>query len=273
LKKCLGVFLIVVLLLVSVQTVFADSSSTPRVTSLTGDNKFSVTLISINDLPGSTLNSSGLILPVGFGNGEKQFNGEGVLVSGLSYGTASACFPIKGITQGWGGKVGRWNGSKWVLLPTTVTTPTDSDHSIACATITSDGPYALLSWVVDPSKLPSSSNPYQPTCSFSVTSVDINTSGPLEYTDYYTTDLMGISINYPGITTGVTVTVTLLSSNPSGSFVMTETGSGTTTDGGEEGILVNFNPRVPLTIYYTNLSYTYLLKIGNCYTTYTVVAD
>ena len=272
-KKSLGVFLVIIILLVSVQTVFADSSSAPSVTSLTGDSHFSVTLVSLNNLPGSKLNSNGLLIPTGFGNGEKQFNGEGVLVSGLSYGSASACFPIKGITQGWGGKVGKWNGSKWVFLPTSVTTPAESDHSIACATISSDGTYALLSWVVDPSKIVNNSNPYQPTCSFTVTSVDNITSGPSEGPEYFTTSLTGISIDYPGITTGVPVTVSLISSNPSGSFIMTGTGSGSTSDGGGEGIVVNFTSGVPLTIYYTNLSYTYLLKIGNCYAVYTVVAD
>lgn len=271
-KKCLGVFVILVLLLVTVQTAFAESNTGPVVTSLTGDSQFLVTKLSVDKLPGTTHNTGGILIPVGFGNGEKQFDGDGVVISGLSYGSASACFPIKAVSQGWGGKVGKWDGGKWVLLATKVTSPAETDHSNACATITSDGTYALLSWVVDPSKLPANTA-NEPACDFSINAVYNITSGPSEHDDYFTTSLIGIVLDYPGITTGVPVSVSFLSANPTGSFVLTGTGSGTIIDGGGEGYEVLFNPGLPLTIYYSNLSYTYRIKIGSCYANFTVVAD
>ena len=46
-------------------------------------------------------------------------------VTGMESGKATVCFSLStiAVNQGWGGKVGVWNGTKWVQLPTTFATP------------------------------------------------------------------------------------------------------------------------------------------------------
>jgi hypothetical protein len=127
----------------------------PTVTPISGNTKFSVDLLSMQDLPGVTTLDSGMLIPTGFPSGEKQFEGKGVQISGFTYGSAKVCFPVVGVNQGWGGQVGTWNGSKWDLLPTTITAVDEQPYSLACATVSANGTYALIDWVVDPSKLPS----------------------------------------------------------------------------------------------------------------------
>ena len=97
-----------------------------------------------------------MLAPVGFPEGEAQFEGAGVQVTGMDSGKATVCFSLStiAVNQGWGGKVGVWNGTKWVQLPTTFTTPEDSSSSLACATITGSGTYAFIKYVVDPDLLP-----------------------------------------------------------------------------------------------------------------------
>ncbi len=136
-----------------VGTAAAASSGSATVTPISGDAVFTVSSVPVLKLPGQTTTAGGLIVPSGFPLGEKQFDGNGVLVSGLSYGIAKACFPISGLNQGWGGKVGYWDGSVWKLLDTSVSTPEEGTFSWACANISANGTYALITWVVDASKL------------------------------------------------------------------------------------------------------------------------
>lgn len=159
-KIVVSVLLCVFLLVGTVGAVSAKSVSSdagipdPQVTPVSGNTKFDVALISIQDLPGVTELSSGMLAPVGFVAGEKQFEGKGVKISGFTYGSARVCFPVKAVNQGWGGKVASWNGTQWKFLSTTITAQEDSQLSSACAVISSNGTYALIDWVVDPSKLP-----------------------------------------------------------------------------------------------------------------------
>ncbi|MEA5079275.1 MAG: hypothetical protein VB013_11965 [Anaerolineaceae bacterium] len=148
-----SIILAVIFILTLVGTAGASTSGQATVTSITGDSSFTVAPVAMLQLPGQTTTSSGLVVPSGFPLGEKQFEGKGVLVSGLSYGTAKACFPISAVNQGWGGKVGYWDGSVWKLLDTTISTPQESATSSACANISNNGTYALITWVVDASKL------------------------------------------------------------------------------------------------------------------------
>ncbi|MPM60289.1 hypothetical protein SDC9_107140 [bioreactor metagenome] len=136
-----------------VGTAGASASGQATVTPVTGDSSFTVSPVAVLQLPGQTTTASGLVVPSGFPAGEKQFEGNGVTVSGLSYGTAKACFPISALNQGWGGKVGYWDGSVWKLLDTTISTPAEGTFSWACANISNNGTYALITWVVDASKL------------------------------------------------------------------------------------------------------------------------
>lgn len=132
----------------------ASSGGQATVTPVSGDAVFSFSSVPVLKLPGQTTTAAGLIVPSGFPLGEKQFDGNGISISGFSYGTAKACFPISGLNQGWGGKVGYWDGSVWKLLDTSISTPPEGTFSWACANISNDGTYALITWVVDTSLLP-----------------------------------------------------------------------------------------------------------------------
>lgn len=150
----LSLVLMLTFVLTLVGTASASSGGPATVTPVSGDLVFSVSPVPVEKLPGQTTTAAGLIVPSGFPLGEKQFDGNGVAVSGLSYGTAKACFPISGLNQGWGGKVGYWDGSAWKLLDTNISTPAEGTFSWACANISANGTYALITWVVDASLLP-----------------------------------------------------------------------------------------------------------------------
>jgi hypothetical protein len=73
---------------------FETASPDPQVTLVSGNSKFQVKLISIQELPGVAELSSGMLVPAGFSAGEKQFEGKGVQISGLTYGSVKACFSV-----------------------------------------------------------------------------------------------------------------------------------------------------------------------------------
>jgi len=152
-KFIFSLVLSLVFVLSLVGTAIAAPGGKATVTPISGDAVFSVTSVPVLKLPGQTTTASGLIVPSGFPLGEKQFDGDGVEISGLSYGTAKACFPITALNQGWGGKVGYWDGNVWKLLDTSISTPEEGTFSWACANISANGTYALITWVVDASKL------------------------------------------------------------------------------------------------------------------------
>ena len=151
--SCLLVF---TLLLGSFGSAKAEVGDDPVVTPVSGDMEFTTEIVPIVSLPGTIELADLMLAPAGFPVGEAQFEGAGVLVKGMDSGKATACFTLStiAVNQGWGGKVGVWNGTKWVQLPTTVTTPEESSTSSACATITGSGTYAFIKYVVDPGKLP-----------------------------------------------------------------------------------------------------------------------
>jgi hypothetical protein len=125
----------------------------PVVTPVSGDIEFTTEFIPIAQFPGTT-EFNQMLVPVGFPAGETQYQGDGVIVSGMDSGQATACFTITGTEYGWGGKVGLWDGTKWVKLTTTITPIEESNKSQACATITGNGTYAFIRYVVDTSLLP-----------------------------------------------------------------------------------------------------------------------
>lgn len=163
-KGLLGFVLLLTLVLASFSSAKADSADAPTITPVSGDQLFSTSFVSPEALPGSTKLGE-LTVPVGFPSGEAQFGGLGITVSGMDYGQASLCYNIKtvAVDQGWGGKVGLWTGTKWELLPTTITAPTEGTLSSACATISGSGTYAFIKYVADASLLPKQK------CSFSAT--------------------------------------------------------------------------------------------------------
>jgi hypothetical protein len=161
----LSFLVVAAMVLGSFGTAKADSIDNPTVTPVSGDKVFTTEVIPVPNLPGTTLLDQKYI-PVGFKAGEVQFGGNGVLVKGMDFGKATVCYSIREaeVNQGWGGKVGMWNGTKWVLLPTTLTTPDEAVFGTACATITGSGTYAFIKMIVDAKLLPTS----LPECTFGI---------------------------------------------------------------------------------------------------------
>ena len=97
-----------------------------------------------------------MLVPVGFPEGEAQFEGAGVLVTGYAIPVkpklASSLAAPSGVGAAkWACGMGR-NGC---YLPTTVTTTGDDGAATtACATITGNGTYAFIKYVTEPDKLP-----------------------------------------------------------------------------------------------------------------------
>jgi hypothetical protein len=138
-------FILVLTLLLTAtgSAIAAPLADGPVVKPLTGSDAFTTVTISPASLPGTTVNSVGTIVPAGFSTGEKQFDGDGIKVSGMM-GSASACFPLAKYQFGWSGSVYQWVNGKWTVLPTTITPIAESANATACATIYADGIYALL---------------------------------------------------------------------------------------------------------------------------------
>jgi hypothetical protein len=155
-----GLLLCLSLLVTSFGTVEAKKVSTsttlpdPQVSLVTGGSKFSVELLPIVNLPGVVTLSDGMLAPAGFTAGAKQFGGIGLNLTGLVHSSAKVCFPVTGVSEGWGGQVGEWNGTQWVLLPTAITAAEEQPFSWGCATVNENATYAFISWIVDASKLP-----------------------------------------------------------------------------------------------------------------------
>ncbi len=269
-RKAFSLIIVLCLLVLSFGTVSASPGPKPAVTPVSGDQVFTVTYLPISQLPGATGGGEGRFLPAGYESGEKQFEGMGITVSGFTYGSATACFPIKGITKGWGGQVARWDGSRWNLFETKISTPAESAYSYACTTIFGDGTYALLSWIADASLLGKGSD--TSTCSFKITDLG-NIMSDMEWDDDYLTALLiGVEFDSTGDLAGLPVTVTFLSANPAGSYGVTGTGSGTI-EGSDGGYAVWFDSGLPMFIMTdTNSSYTYRIDFGDCYINYKVIA-
>jgi hypothetical protein len=265
-KKTLGpifsFLLVMALVLGSFGTAIAAPGDDPVVTPVSGDTEFTTEVVPIAALPGTTPLASQMIVPVGFPAGEAQFGGNGIRVTGMDKGTATACFSLNAaaVQQGWGGKVGVWNGSKWVLLPTTITTAEESSTSLACAAITGSGTYAFIQYVTQPDKLPTMGE-----CDFNV---EMSLTG---YVTVWGDGFMqgwvtGAMFSSERVLTGLPVSVRVLRTDPDGYFIMEGTGYGD---------LVQYGPGVYGTVFddflwYTEqdgdfYSATFYVTFGNCY--------
>jgi len=168
----------------------------PVVTPVSGDMEFTTEFIPIAQLPGTT-EFNQMLVPVGFPAGEAQYQGDGVVVSGMDSGKATACFYITGTQYGWRGKVGMWDGTKWVKLATTIAPIEESNKSLACAPISGNGTYAFIRYVVDASLLPVSSD--LPLCSsIGVRWDSRGLSGDGNYSPYWV-ELSHFQISYPSL--------------------------------------------------------------------------
>jgi hypothetical protein len=108
-------------------------------------NTFTAAVLTPVELPGTLDGPGGLVLPVGFTVGQKQFGGNGLKVTGLQPGeSAKLCFDFPWYNFKWSGGVYQWNGTKWVALGTTVTPGVDGSNTWACAKTSENGTFALL---------------------------------------------------------------------------------------------------------------------------------
>ena len=232
-KKKLGIVISLLmcfsLLAISFGTAEAGSAPAtlpdPQVTLTSGDSNFSTELLSIVNLPGVATLSSGMLAPAGFPAGSKQFEGVGIQVSAFTYGSAKACFPVTGTSVGWGGQVGKWDGTKWVLLPTTITAAEEQPYSWACTNIYEDGTYAFIKWVVDPSKLPG-----LPDCKFPIQNIFPFLNDTVVNGDWQTGSFGGMVILLSDTSVNLSdyrVTVSVASSQPDGYFTLSGNFTGT----------------------------------------------
>lgn len=255
-----------------------NSLPVPTVNSISGDKEFKVDPISISDLPGTTALSNGMLVPAGFGNGEKQFSGNALNLSGLEYGYVNVCFAFSAANQGWGGKVGYWNGSAWKLLETTISHPAESIISWGCASTSTNGQYAFLQWVVDASLLPKASSSAVPECDFALYGLTYDwLAGPSFSSGWVTGLISTIRVISPNDLNGRAVKVTFVGANPSGSYLL-DSSSGNlliandqmTYDSGSGNYVISLISPTNLQMAFSNISATLLFDFGTCVQTVTI---
>lgn len=233
----------------------------PTVNPVSGDLEFETSVIGTASLPGVTTLDSGMLIPVGFPAGEKQFEGSAVRISKMDYGSANACFPFTGAKYGWGGQVGMWDGAQWKLLPTTITTPEESTISYACAAINGNGNYAFIKWVADKSLLPVKNH----TCGYGILWLYFDTENIQFFDDHFTMDLTGVNIFTDGSVdlTGKSVTITIKDELPAGSIILPPL-TGVLMPGSEDSYY--FTLPSPASVYQSmNLFHaTWVLDFGSC---------
>jgi hypothetical protein len=265
--------LVLTLLLGSFGSAMAAIGDDPVVTPVSGDMKFTTEIVPIASLPGITELDGGMLAPAGFPKGEAQFGGAGVHIAGMESGKATVCFAIStiAVNEGWGGKVGLWDGTKWGLLPTTITSPAETPNSNACATITSDGTYAFIQYITNPEKLPKYT-----ACG------EMTLAAPFDYSfdDYDGWMSEGIVLSNYFIPLGTSVRYQIIQQDPPNFFETGTSGTGTVTSSGEfvPGLymaIVTFNPQIEFTYdYYDNLnSFVFRVFLPDCYTDFTYPYD
>lgn len=262
-----SLLLVLSLALSSFSSVTAAGGGNPWVTPVSGDMEFTSTIVPIASLPGVIELPSQMLAPAGFPAGETQFGGNGVRVTDFDAGKATACFSLSAqeVKKGWGGKVGMWDGTKWVLLPTTIAPVAEEASSTsACAGITGNGTYAFIKYIADAALLPKG----LPACGVMTAAFPFF----YDFGDYEGSMDGGIVFHDSLIPTGTPISFQLLNVIPSGFFTSGQSGSGIVFASGEfEGLfaaLVLFDPAVIFEYdYFDNLeSFTLRVFLPGCYT-------
>jgi len=269
-----SLLLVITLALSSFSSVTAAGGN-PWVSPVSGDMEFTATVVPIDRLPGVVELANQKLAPAGFPEGEVQFGGNGVRVTDFDAGKATVCFSLGAleVKQGWGGKVGMWDGTKWGLLPTTIATPgEEASTTSACAGITVNGTYAFIKYIADASLLPQST----PSCGVMTAALPFfyyfdDFDGWMEYSVVYHDSF---------IPSGTTISYQLVNVVPSGFFTSGQSGSGTVTaymqlDVDEYIFLVKFDPLVIFEYdYFDNLeSFTLRVFLPQCYTDFQYPED
>lgn len=237
--------LLMLTFLVSYGSATAADLANPVVTPVSGDMEFVTTVVPIASLLGITELPGGMLVPVGFPAGEAQFQGNGVRITEFETGKATACFSITGTEVGWGGKVGVWDGKKWALLPTTITSHEESLVSTACATINGSGTYAFIRWVADAELLPG--------CGYDTTPWQLSTWPDADSIRFYVENMDNVPYGTP-------VIYRVLSMDPAGGLTGAMSG---------EGYVGNFwsgdADFIGYTIYIeSSVNVKVLIRVGNC---------
>jgi len=243
----------------------------PTVVPVSGDKDFTTEVIPIAQFPGTT-EFNQMLVPVGFPAGEAQYEGSGVVITGMENGQATACFAISGTQWGWGGKVGSWDGKKWVLLPTTIAATADETATTyACTTITGNGTYVFIKYVVDPSLLPQMQEcPFSFYISFFRITAVWTPSGT-----GYTDSVTGMEFYSSEDISGQPVTVQYLHSVPAtdsggvAAFSWAGTASGTAYLVSAPFYDIDVSPSIDYFRTYESHTEYYRVTIGGCY----VIAD
>lgn len=263
-----SLLLVLTLALSSFSSVTAAAGGDPWVTPVSGDMEFTVTVVPIASLPGVVELPSQMLAPAGFPEGETQFGGNGVRVTDFASGKATACFSLSAqeVAKGWGGKVGKWDGAKWVLLPTTIAAVAEeASTTSACAGITGNGTYAFIKYIADASLLPVG----PPACGIMTAAYP----AMYEFNDFDGWMLWGVVFHNSFIPMGTTISYQLVNIVPSGFFTSGQSGSGTVIDYMQIDVdqyifLVEFDPVVIFEYdHYDNLeSFTLRVFLPQCYT-------
>ena len=128
-----------------VPTPTASSSwKDPTASATKADEKYFSSALDQWQLPGSEVISSGMYLPTGF-NGQAQFGGKGIEISGLSEGSVvKVCFDFPVYKKSWSGKIYSWSDSKWNPVSTTFVSNPHSNSNSACTYKAGNGIYSLI---------------------------------------------------------------------------------------------------------------------------------
>jgi hypothetical protein len=255
--------LVLSLLLGSFATAKAAPGDNPTVTPVSGDTDLTTEIIAIASLPGVTELAGGMLAPAGFPAGEAQFGGNGIRVTGMDSGKATACFYLSAaeINQGWGGKVGVWDGTQWVLLATSISLPEETNNAIACATISGNGTYAFIKYVTEPDKLPTVQ---LPACNYFAFFMPELVAGETIDGVYHGTLTRFLFISLD-LRDGMYVTVRSLGTEPPGFIEMPGVGSGVLDYSGFMGYLTLDEP-MELTLYPGRFDFWNLyLTFDDCY--------
>ncbi len=269
-----SLLLVLSLALSSFSSVTAAAGDDPWVTPVSGDMEFTTIIVSIPGLPGALELANQQFAPAGFPAGETQFGGNGVRVDGFDAGKATVCFSLGAVEvgQGWGGKVGMWNGTKWQLLPTTIApVALEASSTSACAGITGSGTYAFIKYIADASLLPKQI----PACGVMTAAFPIF----MDFDEYEGWMEGGIVFHSSLIPEGTPISYQLINVVPTGFFTSGQSGSGIVVDTGESGgvfgALVIFDPPVIFEYdYFENLeSFTLRVFLPQCYTDFNYPDD
>lgn len=186
----------------------------PFVTPISGDKDFTVqTLDPITLLAGTSKTESGLVVPIGFSLGEKQFGGEVLQIKGFEAGTARACFYFPNHRYGWSGGIYQWNGNRWIVIPSTLSEGSEGAPAVICADVFMSGTYALIIGYTQPI----AKNNVLPPCSEDVETIFFFKQMAIEDDSLFSFSVFGLAIS-GSFPEGTPIRYTILDISPAGSM-------------------------------------------------------